>query len=358
MKLTIYGTPSSKYEFLKHSIRKTAERAGIHLEVEEVMNVQEFIKNDIKSVPAIKMEKSVIIDAGGSPDFESFVNKVLNRILEEEKHDERKVIVVPTDFSSTSRQSLDYILSLMKRVPSIFKLLYVYHPIPDLTGINMVSELPDIQRASLKSMEDAYQEKINNNGSTNLVESIFINGLASEKIIDVLQDEHADLAVMGTSGKGDTFKNLFGSVSLEIARRSETPLLLIPPTNKQTEVHKILFLTNDPSIEQYAFSTLVNFAKTFEAEILILHIADEKEAPYQFDWFRRSYNKIDTKEIRKDDDRLEEIICDYAESTDINMIAMVHGKRSFISNLFHRSISKRMAIHTDFPLMILPPKKL
>ena len=69
MKLTIYGTPSSKYEFLKHSIRKTAERAGIDLEVEEVMNVQEFIKNGIKSVPAIKMEKSVIIDAGGSPDF-------------------------------------------------------------------------------------------------------------------------------------------------------------------------------------------------------------------------------------------------------------------------------------------------
>ena len=243
-------------------------------------------------------------------------------------------------------------------MPAIFKLLYVYHPIPDMTGINMVSELPDIQRTSLKSMEDSYQKKVYDDGSMNLVESMFINGLASEKIIDVLHEEHADMAVMGTSGKGDAFKNLFGSVSLEIARRSEVPLLLVPPTNNQSSVHKILFLTNDPSIEQYAFSTLVQFAKTFEAEILILHIADEKEAPYPFDWFRRSYNKIDTKEIKKDDDRLEEVICDYAESADINMIAMVHGKRSFISSLFHRSISKRMAIHTDFPLMILPPKKL
>jgi nucleotide-binding universal stress UspA family protein len=358
MKLTIYGTQSSKYEYLKHSIRKTAESAGIEIDINEVMNVQDFIKNDIKSVPAIQMQQSSIIDADSSPSFEAFVNKVLRRILENEKYGKMNTVVLPTDFSPASRHAIKYILRLLKDRPTIFKLLYVYHPIPDVTGINLVSELPDIQQDKLKKLALEFQGFIDEQGSLNLIDPVFESGLAAEKIDEVAKDEQADMIVMSTSGKGDAFKSLFGSVSLEIARRAELPLLLVPPNSKQDTLKKIMFLTNDPTVEQKAFSDLVEFAKYFDAQILIVHVSEKDDAPYPFEWFRRAYNRIETKVILKDRVDFDQLISDYAEELNIDMITMVHGKRSFISSLFHRSISKQMAIHTDFPLMILMPKNV
>lgn len=358
MKLTIYGTQSSKYEYLKHSIRKTAESAGIEIDIDEVMNVQDFIKNDIKSVPAIRMQESSIIDADSSPSFEVFVNKVLRRILEEEKYGKMNTVILPTDFSPASKNAVKYILKVLQQIPTIFKLLYVYHPIPDVTGMNIVSELSDIQKDKLKKLSLEYQGMIDAQGSLNLIDPVFESGLAAEKIDEYSKNEKADLIVMGTSGKGDAFKNLFGSVSLEIAKRAEVPLLLVPPNSKQEKLKNIMFLTNDPSVEQIAFSDLVDFAKRFDARIYIVHVSEKDDAPYPFEWFRRAYNKIETKVIQKDRVDFDRLISDYAEELDIDMIAMVHGKRSFISSLFHRSISKQMAIHTDFPLMILMPKNV
>jgi nucleotide-binding universal stress UspA family protein len=37
----------------------------------------------------------------------------------------------------------------------------------------------------------------------------------------------------------------------------------------------------------------------------------------------------------------------------MQLVAMVHRKRGFLDGLFHTSTAKRMALHTNLPLLVL-----
>jgi nucleotide-binding universal stress UspA family protein len=47
-------------------------------------------------------------------------------------------------------------------------------------------------------------------------------------------------------------------------------------------------------------------------------------------------------------------INDFVKARKADMIAIIPHKYTFFNNLFHKSVSKRMAFHTKLPLLALP----
>jgi len=50
---------------------------------------------------------------------------------------------------------------------------------------------------------------------------------------------------------------------------------------------------------------------------------------------------------------VEEELTDFEETWDVDLLVMSKPNRGFFQRLFHRSVTKELALHTDVPLLVL-----
>jgi nucleotide-binding universal stress UspA family protein len=64
-----------------------------------------------------------------------------------------------------------------------------------------------------------------------------------------------------------------------------------------------------------------------------------------------SYPNIHFVELEKGD--VLQSINNYVETEHVDLLVMAKHNRNFFDRLFHRSLSKKMAFHTQIPLLVL-----
>ena len=57
--LTLYGKPTSTFEYLKMSLLSEAKAKGIHLHIAEVSDTDAFVTEQLMSIPSIKIDNDV-----------------------------------------------------------------------------------------------------------------------------------------------------------------------------------------------------------------------------------------------------------------------------------------------------------
>jgi hypothetical protein len=142
------------------------------------------------------------------------------------------------------------------------------------------------------------------------------------------------------------------------------PLLLVPHTAKQKPIKKIAYASDFTNKKEdlAAVYSLVDLAKSLNAEILIIHIQDEKKPSSAFKkWLdeflielsnKANYHSIYYRiEKRLDTQYGLDWLCEYGQ---IDMLAMLHRPKNFLSNLISGSHTKKIADHIQIPLLVVP----
>ncbi len=133
-------------------------------------------------------------------------------------------VLFPTDFSDNAEHAFAYVNELAKTVAKRITLLHVQDKVRidkhleyKLEEFNSIDETRlDRMKTSLAQSSGAY------------VETATVYGMPVSEILKKAQENKVTLIVMGSQGRGYISEFFLGSVSHNIARHSETSVLLIP----------------------------------------------------------------------------------------------------------------------------------
>jgi universal stress protein A len=141
-------------------------------------------------------------------------------------------ILAPTDFSELSKQGLKSALELAQTFGAKLLLLHVVelppYPVEGIVPSHLgATLLDDLERQASNELAQVLPEA---QGSGVDVARRVVVGIPYRKIVEVAEEEKADLIVMTTHGRTGLSHLVMGSVAEKIVRTSPCPVLTIRPT--------------------------------------------------------------------------------------------------------------------------------
>ena len=163
-----------------------------------------------------------------------------------------KNILIPTDFSTTSKDAFLYAQAFAAS-GSNFMLLHSYHPEYDPAFSYLGTSTADFYKKREKELKSFSGEHHQVQQEGNILIDTYVSpilkiGLAGDIIIEESKKD-IDFIVMGRTGSNSTFEKVFGTVSTHVAKYAHCPVLLIPEGKKFKGIKKIIFATNKSFVE-------------------------------------------------------------------------------------------------------------
>jgi len=141
-----------------------------------------------------------------------------------------KTILCPIEFSDPSTRALEYALTLAEETGARLILLHVIEKLVD------APQFAEIAHFSVTE----YQQRLEEDARARLTsvvpqearvwctpEERVVSGRAYQVILDVAEQEKAELIVMGVHGKGALNRRLFGSTTHHVIRQARCPVLTL-----------------------------------------------------------------------------------------------------------------------------------
>ena len=357
LKLKVYGTGTSNHEYLIHKLEQVLYQAGIPFVLDDVRNIKSFIDDKVYSIPAIKINDGPVRSFNLNGSYHKELRKLIHEILNTCNFGNMKKILVPTDFSPSAENALNYAQQIAQYLNAVVSLLNVYHPsFTEIDGTVYVDEEEiRLREEKMKNYVEALnQDWVGEVMKNPIVEGNVLEGFPAEVILDAVGDN--DLVILSAQGENKTFKRIFGSVSTEIALNATKPVIIVPEDYKYKAIKKILVACEDSLTDKLILPELVKFANLYGADIIAVHVEKKASKFNTEDLMNNIKNQspagnVDVKVLVGDE--VTNTIRDFAKEENIDLICFGRRERGFFYDLFHPSFTKKMAILTDIPLLII-----
>lgn len=284
-----------------------------------------------------------------------------------------KTILLATDFSANAKHAVLYgyqLARLMKADVVLCNAIVIPAEIPQAGFVtwsaNEYDMLLDGSTEGLKQLKHELTQKNNTEGFKPVITCVNEAGLLADVLNAIIARQKIDLVIMGTHGSSGLGSFILGNHSRSMIDALKAPLLLVPVQAQVGEVKKIAFATDfkQPLQDMDYIYSLTPLAGAFNAEILLTHIYDEKQAP---DIFQKQIKPLLTELINKahytaiyyqaiKNNKTEAGLNWLCQHDNIDMLAMVHRQHSFLNGLLNASHTKKMAGHIGVPLLVYPDK--
>ena len=271
-----------------------------------------------------------------------------------------KTIVVPTDFSSVSKNAALYGAELAANIHASLALLHVcqlpvvYSEVP--VPVPGPGESTEEAEAKIMELKNHLLEKTGN--QVKIYTDVRVGSIISE-LKSYCEKINPYAVVMGSHGAGAWERFLFGSNTLWSMKHLSWPLMVVP-ANAKFKTIKTIGLACDFKrvIDTAPVKEIRKIVEDLKADLHVLYInTEQKEEVYDAAIIEESsqlqemlgdlnphYHFIDHPDI---DDGISE----YAIKYGLDLLVVVPKKHDILDRLFHKSHTKQLAIHTQMPLM-------
>lgn len=141
-----------------------------------------------------------------------------------------KTIILPVDFSETTDVLVDYTINFAKDINAKIFLIHIAPAdIGFVIGDMGYQYFPEVEDNEMK-----YELNELNNLQTRIIaqnlqaEHLLKQGTASDLILEYAKEKNADYIVMGSHGRSGIYDVFIGSLTKNITKRSEIPVLVVP----------------------------------------------------------------------------------------------------------------------------------
>ena len=188
-------------------------------------------------------------------------------------------ILFATDFSPASTVALPYATAIARHFGAKLYLAYVISP--DAYDLIPLDE----RDPALKHMRTHAEEQLAGMRATSP-----LKGLSHEVLVDhgvvwpmlsAMAEQHdINLFVIGTHGRRGVEKMLLGSISEEILRCAQRPVLMVGPESSvapetEARLKRILYATDFSPESEPAMHYACALAKEYNAALFFLHVAED-----------------------------------------------------------------------------------
>lgn len=274
-----------------------------------------------------------------------------------------KKILVPTDFTETSENAFVYAIEMAKFYKAELVLLHTFElPIVDsqIAPINFTEVYEALETTNTNQFKDELQ-KLRDIANQHDAQNIFINHILMDGelmycIKEVIKQENIDFVVMGTKGASGWLESFIGTTTCSVISDVSAPVLSVARDTKFQKIETIGFTTRYRQDEIHSLNDVLTIAKKLDAQVKCLYV---KTPDYEFIGKEIEYwesifedeNNLEFFIIPSDD--VEQTIEDFMVSQNIDLLAMVCHKKSFLTRLFTTSTTQRMSQHSKTPILAL-----
>ncbi|MFB6455756.1 universal stress protein [Chitinophaga sp. Hz27] len=274
-----------------------------------------------------------------------------------------KTILVPTDFSDVAYNAATYAIEMANAIGA--ERLVLYHayelvvPIPDVpTSVPMVNA-DDLRIASLEGLDKMKKDlEALGSGKINILTRAD-NTLLAATINEVCKNEEADIIVMGITGGSKLEEILVGSNTIDVAKQTTTPVLIIPEDAKFKSINKVVFACDlKKVVDTTPVDLLKKFMDAFHAELHVLNIDHDSkhftaDTPFEslmLDTLLAGYNPV---YHFIDNANVVQGIISFSEGIQADLIITMPKKHGLFESIFKRSSTSKLAFKTHIPLLTI-----
>lgn len=279
-----------------------------------------------------------------------------------------KNILIPTDFSENSWNATRYAIELFQNEECIFHLLNTYTPAiassrfmaATANGGMLENTARLSSKRGLKNLIDNIKKAYSNPKHSFKTRSSF--SFLVDEIKETIEKQNIDLIVAGTKGASGLEEVFMGSNAVRIIKSVKyCPVLAVPQYFEFVTPNEIAFATDfNRFYTKSELQPLRDMAKTFNATIRIVHVQYEIKALTELQQFNlnmlRKYlgnveHYVHTVSELNSISKTFEV---FAEELDIHLLAMLNYQHSYLEKITREPIIKRLAFHTQVPLLVIP----
>ena len=273
-------------------------------------------------------------------------------------------ILIPTDFSETSMNAIQYAVELFKYEKSEFIIMNAY-------ADEVYDNTREMSKEDFEAFKDAYKRNVDRSLQKEVASMLEISpnprhtynyrsrfGSLVDEANDMVEEENMDIIVMGTKGKTDDKNITFGSNTLQVIKYVKCPVLAVPTGYHGNHLENILFPTNYMiPFKRRELKLVSTIARRFVANIHFMHVS-------KFEYL--SHRQQDNKELLtifcKDNkcsfSKTPEESITYAINKtiiekQIDMLVMVHERHSYLENILYRSTIEKIGLEINIPFLVL-----
>lgn len=270
-----------------------------------------------------------------------------------------KTIVVPTDYSPSSLNAVNYAADMACVTGCSLSIIHVYKPPYVVAEV----PLPDIGAESSESFEKEKLEKLKSELLLRTFNRIKIytaikegNILAEIEIFCKNVNPYA--VVMGTEKAEGLEAFLGGSITLEAVKELNWPLITVPAFARFSNIKKIgLACDFRQVVDTIPFDEIRKMVQEFNAELHVLHVNEttpenfSEGAVEESAWLQENLYDLHPQYHYIQGSDIEMSIEEFSDKNHIDLLVVVPKKHKLLHRLFQTSYSKNLVLHSQVPVM-------
>jgi nucleotide-binding universal stress UspA family protein len=274
----------------------------------------------------------------------------------------KKDILLPTDFSDNAWSAFVYALKLYGQIECKFYILHstqmklstmsnISNKLMEVVSQNAIKELKEIEdMAKTVSANENHEFEI-----------ILSSNDLKDAIESTIHKYQIDLVVMGTTGATGAKEFFYGSNTVRIIKKIKScPVLIVPDEFDFVEPKQIAFPTDYSRVYDYKeLNPLRDLADLYNSKIMPVCILSKEKLNgiQEFNMMKleshlRNYNTSFHFMPNYAQKSIE--INDFIEIAEINILAMVNYKHSFIEYIIKEPVIKKIGFHPLIPFLVIP----
>lgn len=272
-----------------------------------------------------------------------------------------KKLLVPTDFSDTSKNAARFAVQMAADIQNAkIILIHVSDKITGGSDGSPLTEDDDDRRIILTQALSQLKDEL----LTVAQAPIEFAAEKGSSLVDTLtryvRHQAIDMVIMGITGATRLEQIFMGSNTLEMAKESVCPVLIIPPDAKYRKIRNVVLASDFKEIDTtIPVAPLKATLDLFKPALHIVNVDSEHYVELT-DEYKTERAKLEVMLtnyspefyfIRQYD--FFDAISQFVEDKNIDVIVIVPKDRSFVSGLFKTSHTKKLAYHSHIPIIAI-----
>jgi len=227
----------------------------------------------------------------------------------------------------------------------------------------LISEVEEETNNSLTSLANRLKAEIVKKKIKGVnIEHDLVKGNSIDAILNYVSDYKPGVILMGTRGSELSGLRSFGSITSEIIKKADVPVIAVPKGYNAFEFKppkRLLYASNFDKTDYSALRRLASFVKPFNTKIYCIHASLDKFDSFDDIQMRKIKDFLfDTIEPHKfecgilNTYDLQQGIENFIKEKEIDVMALTTHKRGFFQQLFEPSLTTKFLFQTEIPLLV------
>lgn len=268
-------------------------------------------------------------------------------------------ILVPTDFSENAKKAVKIAVGIAEKHQAGLLLVHACHmPYTDEhMPPAMMQELILAQQGRCESQMQEFVAAQKDLFANISPKTKVVLGFAAETILELAHKENTDLIILGTQGVNGIEDKLFGTVTWNIIKRSDIPVMAIPDVANDINFSNIMIPFEGTAYDADIIQYLLKFAEKYNAVVHGVHFIQDAPTYNKgvIDKLQNKFRKeIDAEKLQLHfpaEKNITDGIKKFASRNQIDMISMVTHNHGLFSTIFHMSVTRNIALYAQIPLL-------